>query len=156
MTALAVCAAISHLTGSSDDERRNDSVTGSTGTWSGVPKAVASEISLATVKTVSRLFGANRYATAAAVARQCLSTEGFLATEVYITTGLNYPDALSGGMLAGSLGHPLLFTSLDSCPPDLAAFLNEKKPVIGYIWLIGGAGAISSPGAAAIDSVMMN
>lgn len=85
-----------------------------------------------------------------------MTYEGFLATETYITTGLNYPDALSGGMLAGSLRHPLLLTHPDGCPTGLAAFLDEKKLVISYIWILGGTGAISQAGVAAIDSVMMN
>ncbi len=122
-----------------------------------VPKAVYDAISTATGHAVLRLSGPNRYATAAAVARQSISlTEGFSATEVYITTGLNYPDALVGGVLAGKTRHPLLLTGFASCPADTATFLTGNKPVISYIWILGGGGAISSPGAAAIDSVMMN
>jgi putative cell wall-binding protein len=122
-----------------------------------VPKAVSDAIVSATGKSALRLAGSNRYSTAAAVARQCVSlTEGFSVQDVYITTGLNYPDALSGGVLAGSQGHPMLLTHPDFCPSGTAAFLTEKKLVIGYIWILGGGGAISSRGAGAIDDVMMD
>jgi len=122
-----------------------------------VPKAVYDAIPAATGNTALRLSGPNRYATAAAVARQSITlTEGFSATEVYITTGLNYPDALVGGVLAGKTKHPLLLTGFDSCPADTASFLTGNKSVISYIWILGGGGAISKEGAGAIDSVMMN
>ncbi|PKQ37445.1 MAG: hypothetical protein CVT59_07410 [Actinobacteria bacterium HGW-Actinobacteria-1] len=122
-----------------------------------VPASVFTEVQTLTAKTPTRLAGANRYATAAAVARYSLNAlEGFSSSEVYITTGLNYPDALAGGVIAGKGLHPLVLTGFDSVPPDTATFLKEKQPTIGYIWILGGAGAISKTGAGAIDSVMMN
>ncbi len=118
---------------------------------------VYGEIAPLTTHAVRRLQGANRYATAAAVARFSLeAAEGFSASEVYITTGLNYPDALAGGVIAGRGMHPIVFTGFDAVPADTAAFLKEKRPTIGYIWILGGGGAISKTGAGAIDSVMMN
>lgn len=122
-----------------------------------VPKVIFDAVSTLTAKAPRRLSGPNRYATAAAVARFSLEvTEGFSQTEVYIATGLDYPDALVGGVLAGKGAHPLLLTGFDTCPPDTAAFLKEKQLGIGYIWILGGGGAISKTGAGAIDAVMMN
>ncbi len=122
-----------------------------------VAAAVYDSIAPLTGRATRRLAGANRYATAAAVADFSLEVaEGFSETEVYITTGLNYPDALSGGVLAGKGKHPMLLTGFDTCPADTAAFLKDKQLAIGYIWILGGGGAISKTGAGAIDSVMMN
>ncbi len=122
-----------------------------------VPKTVYDAIPAATGKSAMRLAGANRYATAAAVARQSVSiTEGFSIQDIYITTGLNYPDALSGGVLAGIQRHPLLLTHPDGCPDGTADFLDDNKLAISYLWILGGTGAISQTGVAAIDSVMMN
>ncbi|TDB38790.1 MAG: cell wall-binding repeat-containing protein [Actinobacteria bacterium] len=122
-----------------------------------VPASVFAEVQTLTAKTPQRLAGPNRYATAAAIARFSLGAlEGFSSSEVYVTTGLNYPDALAGGVIAGKGMHPLVLTGFDSVPPDTASFLKEKQPTIGYIWILGGAGAISKTGAGAIDSVMMN
>ncbi len=117
----------------------------------GVKQAVVA----ATTKSATRLSGSNRYATAAAVARFSITaTEGFTVSEVYITTGLNYPDALVGGVLAGKLRKPLLLTHPDACPAGTAAFLNDNKTAIGYLWIFGSSAAVSADGLDALDYVM--
>ena len=69
--------------------------------------------------------------------------------------GVNYADALTGGMLAGVRGRPLLLTYTTSCPKNTEAFLDAHKPTITKLWLFGGSGAISSGGLQALDIVMM-
>ena len=55
------------------------------------------------VPTVDRLFGADRYATSAAI-----SADGFApgAPVAFVATGEDFPDALSGAAAAGSLAWP--------------------------------------------------
>ncbi|MBN2404038.1 MAG: cell wall-binding repeat-containing protein [Coriobacteriia bacterium] len=108
---------------------------------------------------VVRLQGTDRYATSAEVARYSgLVTNGetFTYTDVYLATGLDFADALVGGMLAGANGKPLILTHSDVCPTGTATFLREKKLAISQLWLLGGTGAISEEGLQALDSVMMD
>ena len=117
--------------------------------------AVESTAKSATGKTVTRLGGSDRYQTAARVAERCLTTEGFVADEVYIATGVVFADALTGGMLAGIKGRPLMLTYSTSCPVNTEAFLNAHQATITKLWLFGGAGAIGANGLRALDVVMM-
>jgi putative cell wall-binding protein len=106
-------------------------------------------------KALRRLAGADRYTTAAEIARYCVGYEGFGTDEVYIATGVVYPDALAGGTLAGTLRKPLLLTQTDYCKPGTAAFLNQYQGAIKNIWLFGSSGAVSEKGLKSIDDVMM-
>ncbi|MGH9070113.1 MAG: cell wall-binding repeat-containing protein, partial [Acidimicrobiales bacterium] len=90
--------------------------------------------------TFFRQAGADRYATAAAIAAD---TFGNSAPTVLLTTGTNYPDALAAAYLAGteSGGAPILLTKPTSLDPATSAALvslHASKVVI-----IGGTGAVS-------------
>lgn len=117
---------------------------------------VFQDVAAATGTQPRRLSGANRYETAAAVARYTLGDPVFFTyDQVYIATGMDYADALAGGTLAGAKGKPLLLTRTDSCPTHTADFLTERRNGIGTIYLFGGPAAISDKGLSAIDQVMM-
>ena len=120
-----------------------------------VAAGVEASARTATGKTVTRLAGSDRYQTAARVAERCLTSEGFLADEVYVATGVLYADALTGGMLAGVRGRPLLLSYTTSCPRNTEAFLDAHKATITKLWIFGGSGAISSAGLQALDIAMM-
>jgi len=69
--------------------------------------AISSGISsqLATLGTVDKQFaGADRYDTAAQIASYEVSTYGFNASKLFLVSGVNFPDALSAGPLAGDPG----------------------------------------------------
>ncbi|HYM82938.1 MAG TPA: cell wall-binding repeat-containing protein, partial [Candidatus Dormibacteraeota bacterium] len=66
---------------------------------------------------VSRLAGADRYATAAAISQATFAPGVPVA---YIATGLNFPDALSGAAAAGKTGGPVLLVPGDSVPAVVA------------------------------------
>ena len=117
---------------------------------------IESQITSATGTAPVRLAGANRYETAAAVARYSIGDPVFFTyDEVYIATGHWYTDALTGGTLAGLRRKPLLLSGTDDVPTGTAAFLTERKTAIARIYLFGGTAAISETGRAAIDNVMM-
>lgn len=61
---------------------------------------------------VTRLQGADRYATAAAIARQFPSGVPVL----YVASGQNFPDALAGAALAGLGGAPAVLVRTDDIP----------------------------------------
>lgn len=88
---------------------------------------------------VSRTWGTNRYATAAAIAE----SYGWTAentTSVYIATGESFPDALAVGPSVLGDG-PLLLVKVDSIPSQTRTTLQALQPC--YIHLVGGETVIS-------------
>jgi len=91
-----------------------------------------------TGKTAPRVFGADRYATAAALSA---STFGTGLPVVFVATGAAFPDALSGGPAARITGGPLLLVAPGSLPGATTAELTRLRP--GRIVVLGGPGAVS-------------
>jgi putative cell wall-binding protein len=85
-----------------------------------------------------RVHGADRYATAAAVAGLFPDT----TTTVYIATGGTFPDALSGGAAAAAQGAPVLLTRPDVLPPAVEDQLARIGPT--KIVILGGTAAVSA------------
>lgn len=95
------------------------------------------ESSLKRLGTVSRVYGQNRYETSVAVAEKFF---GGNTEAVVMAYGLNFPDGLSGGPLAMSIGSPLLLvTSSDY----RAASVYAHKYGITKGAVLGGESLIS-------------
>jgi putative cell wall-binding protein/peptidoglycan/xylan/chitin deacetylase (PgdA/CDA1 family) len=106
---------------------------------SGVSAQVATALKrYATTGAVTRLAGADRYATAAQVAEQF----GAGVQVAYVASGANFPDALSGAALAGSQGAPVLLTRPGAVPVAVTAQLARLKPE--RIVVLGSQGAVSA------------
>lgn len=103
---------------------------------------------------VKRLAGSNRYYTSSAIAEHSFQAEGFGAAEVFLATGNAYPDALSGGVLAGVTSQPILLTDTDTCPGGTQWFLREHKAAIEKLTIFGGTSAVSMDGLLSLDAVM--
>lgn len=86
---------------------------------------------------VTRLAGATRYGTAAAVSSDAFGPNVPVA---FVATGKNYPDALAGVAAAGATGGPILLTEPNSLPGETAAELARLRP--GRIVVLGGPGVI--------------
>ena len=87
--------------------------------------------------SVLRLWGANRFETAAAV-----TTGLFPATEtVFVANGLNFPDALAGGPSAGAFGGSLLLVTATATPAATAQQLQRLQPA--RIFVLGGTAVVS-------------
>lgn len=71
---------------------------------------------------VSRLSGADRFATAAAVSR---STFAPGVGTIFVATGARFPDALAGSAAAGILGGPMLLVERDAVPEVTAAEIER-------------------------------
>ena len=114
----------------------------------GGPRAVSESVEeeLAEYGDVERIGGNNRYGTSALVA----VLSGSDVPVVYLASGddANFPDALSGGALAGSQDAPVLLTRPDRVDPVTAAALEALSP--SEIVVLGGEGAVS---AAVYDEV---
>lgn len=94
---------------------------------------------------VGRLAGADRYETAAAVARETFEPGVAVA---YVATGEDFADALAGGAAAGAGGGPILLTRADSVPQPTVDELRRLRPE--RIALLGGELAITQEVAEAL------
>ena len=104
-----------------------------------VSDSVALSTSAVTGAHVSRLYGADRYATAVAISQATYAANG--PSTVYIATGANFPDGLAGSPVAGSLSGPLLLVPTNSLPMSVAVELQRLSP--DRIVILGGNAAIS-------------
>jgi glucose/arabinose dehydrogenase/putative cell wall-binding protein len=95
---------------------------------------------------LTRLAGADRYGTAAAVSAAS-SAPG--VPVAFVATGADFADALAGGPAAAALGGPLLLVSPTAIPATTAAELARLKPQ--RIVVLGGSGAVSNAVLAALD-----
>lgn len=95
---------------------------------------------------VERLFGPNRYSTSAAMAQEFDS-----ADTVYISSGMNYPDALSAAPAAVRAGAPLLLTNPTALPAEIAAEITRLHPA--RIVILGGTGTVSAAVEATIEGL---
>jgi putative cell wall-binding protein len=98
------------------------------------------------------LVGADRYATAALVARKFFP----LTRGIGVATGLDFPDALTGGIAMATVGEPLLlaaptFTSPEALPPSLSAYLSTLSSTLDMITVFGGTAAVSQAVAATLQ-----
>ncbi|MCU1487798.1 MAG: N-acetylmuramoyl-L-alanine amidase family 2 [Actinomycetia bacterium] len=87
--------------------------------------------------SVTRASGADRYATAVAVSQAVASSP-----VAYLATGVNFPDALAGGVVAAAAGAPLLLVPGRCIPNGTRAELVRLG--VTRLVLLGGDGAVSS------------
>ena len=87
---------------------------------------------------VTRLAGADRYATSAAISASEFDPGVPVA---YLASGTNFPDALSGAPLAGLTGGPVLLTAPDTLPEVIADELKRLQP--DRIVILGGTSVIN-------------
>lgn len=104
-----------------------------------VASAAAPLASPADAQTVSRLAGADRYATAAAVSA---ARFGAGVPAAYVATGAGFADALSAGPAAGSHRGPVLLVTRDAIPDPTAEELRRLRPA--RIYVAGGTAAVSA------------
>ncbi len=106
-------------------------------------QAVVSQLDGFTTGSVTRIAGADRYGTAAAIAARF----GDDRASAYLATGVAYPDALAGGPAAAKTGVPLLLVAPDRLPSPTAAQLDRIRP--DRLVVLGGLRAVSDEVAAA-------
>ena len=106
------------------------------------------ETLLAGYADVEREFGKNRYDTAVAV------SEGYEAGQdtVYVATGQEFPDALTGAAAAGHLDSPVLLVKEGSVPRSVETELLRLRA--GEIRILGGHGAVSQDVEDALEALV--
>lgn len=105
-------------------------------TWTSEPFTIADASTDPTSPSVSRYTGYDRYATAARISAEY--DPG--VDTVYIATGKNFPDALTGAAKAAMDGVPVLLTRPDELPAATLFELDRLKPA--DIVVLGGTAAI--------------
>ncbi|MEA2650862.1 MAG: serine protease [Chloroflexota bacterium] len=101
--------------------------------------------------TVTRLAGADRYATAAAISASAFPAG---ASVVYLATGSAFPDALTAAAAAARIGAPILLLETNAVPGPTASELTRLNPdeivVMGGTSVVGDAVLQQLRGYAAI------
>ena len=85
----------------------------------------------------TRVFGANRYSTCVAVNNTFKSA--LTGTAVCVATGMDFPDALAGGVFAAKNSSPLFLAS-GSLNTEQREYLKARTTNIIYVF--GGTGAV--------------
>lgn len=115
----------------------------------GGPAAITDEVrsELEDDYQVVRISGANRYATAAAVARQLDQREavGMLGGRrtAFVVNGQAFPDALAASSASAAGGFPILLTNTEELPDETVTVLEELD--IGRVIVVGGTATIGLP-----------
>ena len=95
-----------------------------------------------------RLAGADRFATAAAIAT---ALSGPVST-VFLANGQGFADALAVAGVAGALRSPVLLTDKNELPGATQALLQQLAPA--QVYLVGGSGVISQAVAGSVQSLL--
>jgi putative cell wall-binding protein len=110
--------------------------------------AAAVPANATTAVTTSRIAGVNRYATAAEIAESKFPTG---ADDAILTDGLNFPDAMAAGYLAGLDGAPILLTDPNTLSPETQAAFQALKTQ--NVTIVGGTNAVSASIATAVAAL---
>jgi putative cell wall-binding protein len=111
----------------------------------GGPVAVSASIATslgANGRTVTRLSGDDRFATAVALNQDALRT----SRTVYLATGHNFPDALAGSVLAGARDSALLLAHTNCVPSSVLSSITALGA--NRVVLFGGTAALDGNVAA--------
>ncbi len=101
-----------------------------------VSKGVATSVR-SSATNVKRYAGLDRYETSALLAAKWNTKNGL----VYLATGLDFPDALSGSAVAGAQSAPIMLTQRYCIPKDVYGVFTDIKPKTGFV--LGGTGVVS-------------
>lgn len=101
--------------------------------------------------TVTRVSGANRYGTSAAVAAAGLD-DGLSIDGLWVATGRGFPDGLVAGAAAGHAGVPLVLIDGQDTggSPETTGLIRQRASEIRTVHVAGGTNAISDAVLAAL------
>lgn len=112
-------------------------------TVAGGPNSVSSGVlaslkSVPGVTSVTRISGADRFEASLNINQAAYDT----SSRVFFATGSNFPDALAGSALAGSLGAPLIVVHGDCVPQAVRLSLNGFEA--DRVTLLGGPASLDA------------
>lgn len=105
-----------------------------------IPATTDAPATPAAAPVIARVAGGDRYETAAKIAVEHLARHGAVDA-VYLATGRDFPDALTGGALAASQGNPVLLTR----PGGLPGVTRTALETLGRprVYVLGGESAVN-------------
>lgn len=117
-----------------------------------VASSVATQVA-AVAPRVTRISGADRYATSLAVAAHGESL-GLRWSGLGVAAGTTFPDALAGGAAQGRLGSLLVLTPPHAIDEGVESAIRARRAQIGKVRVYGGPGAVSDAPRARIAHAM--
>lgn len=108
------------------------------GSVAAVSAGIASQLASHT-GTVTRIDGVDRFVVSRAVNADAFTS----ASQAFLATGFNFPDALAGSALAGKVGAPLYIIPGTCVPAGIIADLNTLG--VDDVTILGGAGTVGIP-----------
>jgi putative cell wall-binding protein len=106
-------------------------------------KVGADLLAYESVEELTRVGGADRYETAKLVAEHAVDNYYMHWDGIALATGMNYPDALAGGVLQGLDGGVMLLTPGEVLSGYTRTAFEENVTLIHEVRYLGGTGAIS-------------
>jgi len=103
-----------------------------------IGEAAESNISKCGVASVSRLYGADRYATCIKINETYKHV--LTGSSICVATGENFPDALAGGVFAAKTGSPMVLVR-GALSAKHKSYLNSKE--VNKVYVFGGPNAVS-------------
>lgn len=116
----------------------------------GTVYAIGGPAAAAAPTTAVDIVGADRYGTAAAVAARFFASPWHAG----VATGMNFPDALTGGSYLAKNGWPLLLTDPDALPSTSSAALVAVKSSLMAVHVFGGVTAVRDDTMAAVGHAL--
>ncbi|GEM_PF-1886443 len=108
-----------------------------------IATSIESRINLETRYIPTRLHGADRYETARVIA-DFSRARNMGPERIVVSSGEDFPDALTGGWLAARYNAILAMTKTDRVPPATMELMMDYHPYITDTYVIGGPSAIDA------------
>ena len=99
----------------------------------------------------TKLTGTDRYATAVAVDSSVFAGG---PTTIGVASGLQFPDALSGGVYQAHFGGAMVLSDPAVLPTSTSTYLTNVKGTVGSTAIFGGTAAISTTVQNAIKAAL--
>lgn len=104
-----------------------------------------------------RISGTSRYDTSVELAREALARFDGSERPAVFASGGAFPDALSAGSLAASLGAPLLLVPpAERLPGTSEQFLRDNAGILASGWVVGGPAAADEYVLAQLDAALQD
>lgn len=95
----------------------------------------------------------NRFDTAAALAESLTTSPTVKLSEIIVTSGLNFPDALAASPYAALNRIPILLVTPDGIPAETQKFLDNHADTSTTVHVIGGTAAAAAPSGVIVNRV---
>jgi putative cell wall-binding protein len=139
-TASTLDAATSTFIGSTLDASRVYIAGGTGVVSSGIQSALAALVGGSS--NVTRAGGPDRFSTSLLINQLAYPAGGPAVPEALLTYGFNFPDALAGGVLAGTVGAPLYITQTACVSSGIVDHIFDVSPSV--ITVFGGTAIVSN------------